>query len=183
MSILKETPSATTYCTILWLLLQMGFGQDVYIQHHYIVCHINYFMWMLGFVRHLPIIESANTGIILLMHPANGRRRYNVTSPPLAGCICTKQSLQTGGSGCPQGLHIGPALWQPIGSADCSFLSNVGLQHYSDIIMRMMASQITRVSIVCSAVYSGADQRKHQSSASLALLRGIHQWIPLTKGQ
>ena len=34
-------------------------------------------------------------------------------------------------------------------------------------------------------VYSGADQRKHQSSASLAFVRGIHQdqWIPHTKGQ
>ena len=25
--------------------------------------------------------------------------------------------------------------------------------------------------------YSGADQRKHQSSASLAVVRGIHQWL------
>ena len=29
---------------------------------------------------------------------------------------------------------------------------------------------------VCSAVYSGADQRKDQSSVSLAFVRGIHQW-------
>ena len=39
-----------------------------------------------------------------------------------------------------------------------------------------MASQITGVSIVCSTVCSGVDQRKHQSSASLALVRGIHRW-------
>ena len=32
------------------------------------------------------------------------------------------------------------------------------------------------VSIICSTVYSGADQRKHQSSASLAYVRGIHRW-------
>ena len=38
-----------------------------------------------------------------------------------------------------------------------------------------MASQITGVSIVCSAVCSGADQRKHQSSASLAFVKGIHR--------
>ena len=33
--------------------------------------------------------------------------------------------------------------------------------------------------------YSGADQRKHQSSASLAFVRGIlrDRWIPRTKGQ
>ena len=39
-----------------------------------------------------------------------------------------------------------------------------------------MASQITSLIIVYSTVYSGADQRKHQSSASLAFVRGIHRW-------
>ena len=38
-----------------------------------------------------------------------------------------------------------------------------------------MASQITSVSIVCS-VCSGAVQRKHQSSVSLAFMRGIQRW-------
>ena len=36
--------------------------------------------------------------------------------------------------------------------------------------------QITSISIVCSAVCTGTDQRKHQSSASLAFVRGIHRW-------
>ena len=40
--------------------------------------------------------------------------------------------------------------------------------------MGMMVSQITSLTIVYSTVYSGADERKYQSSASL-LLRGIHQ--------
>ena len=48
--------------------------------------------------------------------------------------------------------------------------------HYSDVIMSAMASQITSLTIVYSTVYSGADQRKHQSSASLAFVRGIHRW-------
>ena len=48
--------------------------------------------------------------------------------------------------------------------------------HYSDVIMGAMASQITTVSIVYSPVYSSADQRKHQSSVSLAFVRGIHRW-------
>ena len=39
-----------------------------------------------------------------------------------------------------------------------------------------MASQITGVSVVYSAVCSSADQQKHQSSASLAFVRGIHRW-------
>ena len=38
-----------------------------------------------------------------------------------------------------------------------------------------MASQITGVSIVCTTVCSGADQRKHQSSASLPFVRRIHR--------
>ena len=41
--------------------------------------------------------------------------------------------------------------------------------------MGTMASQITSLIIVYSTVYSGADQRKHQSSASLASVRGIHR--------
>ena len=39
-----------------------------------------------------------------------------------------------------------------------------------------MASQLTSFTSVYSTVYSGADQRKHQSSASLAFVRGIHWW-------
>ena len=35
--------------------------------------------------------------------------------------------------------------------------------------------QITSFTIVYSALYSGADQRKHQSSASPAFVRGIHR--------
>ena len=41
--------------------------------------------------------------------------------------------------------------------------------------MGTMASQITSLTIVYSAVYSGADQSKHQSSASLAFVWGIHR--------
>ena len=45
--------------------------------------------------------------------------------------------------------------------------------HYSDVIIGTMASQITSLAVVYSTVYSAADQRKHQSSASLAFVRGI----------
>ena len=47
--------------------------------------------------------------------------------------------------------------------------------HYNDVVMGAIVSQITSLAIVYSAVYSGADQRKHQSSASLAFVRGIHR--------
>ena len=57
--------------------------------------------------------------------------------------------------------------------------------HYDDVIMSAIASQITSLTIVYSIVYSDADKRKHQSSASLAFVWGIHRdrWIPRTKGQ
>ena len=41
--------------------------------------------------------------------------------------------------------------------------------------MSTIASQITSLTIVYSTVYSGTDQRKHQSSASLAFVQGIHR--------
>ena len=50
-------------------------------------------------------------------------------------------------------------------------------QHYNDIIMSVMVSQITSLMIVYSSVYWGADQRKHQSSMSLAFVGGIHWWL------
>ena len=47
--------------------------------------------------------------------------------------------------------------------------------HYCDVIMGAIASQVTSITIVYSTVYSDADQRKHQSSASLAFVRGIYR--------
>ena len=47
--------------------------------------------------------------------------------------------------------------------------------HYNDVIMGSMTYQITSLTIVYPAVYSGADQRKHQSSASLVFVRAIHR--------
>ena len=41
--------------------------------------------------------------------------------------------------------------------------------------MGAIASQITSLTIVYSTVYSDADQRKHQSSATLAFVQGIHR--------
>ena len=52
----------------------------------------------------------------------------------------------------------------------------VSTNHYNDVIMSATASQVTSLTIVYSIVYSGADKRKHQSSASLAFVRGIHRW-------
>ena len=46
---------------------------------------------------------------------------------------------------------------------------------YSNVIMNAMVLKIPSLTIVNSTVYSGANQRKHQSSASLAFVRGIHR--------
>ena len=59
------------------------------------------------------------------------------------------------------------------------------LLHYSDVKMGKVASEITSPTIVYWTVYSDADQRKHQSSESLAFVWGNHRdrWMPRTKGQ
>ena len=51
----------------------------------------------------------------------------------------------------------------------------ISCSHYNGVIMTTIASQITSLTIVYSTVYSDADQSKHQSSASLAFVWGIHR--------
>ena len=62
-----------------------------------------------------------------------------------------------------------------ISTNDCLYHFSCDHNHYSDIIMGAIASQITGLTIVYSTIYPDADQRKHQSSASLAFVRGIHR--------
>ena len=50
-------------------------------------------------------------------------------------------------------------------------INKESLCHCNDVIMGAMAFQITSLTTVCSTVYSGADKRKHQSSASMAFVR------------
>ena len=53
-------------------------------------------------------------------------------------------------------------------------------------MMDAMAYQITSLPTVYLTIYSDVDLRKHQSSATLAFVRGIHRgdrWIPRTNGQ
>ena len=84
-------------------------------------------------------------------------------------------------------IGLGPRdwheLWTLIMSAACperhcgyqTGSAWLSINHYSDVIMGVMASQITSLTIVYSTIYSGADQRKHQSSVSLAFVKRIHQ--------
>ena len=47
--------------------------------------------------------------------------------------------------------------------------------HYGDVIKSAVASQITSLAIVYLTVFSKRRSKKHQSSASLAFVRGIHR--------
>ena len=67
-----------------------------------------------------------------------------------------------------------PVSYHPASSITACSRMKVNM-HYNHVIMGVMASQITSLTIVYSTVYSGADQREHQSSASLAFVRGIHR--------
>ena len=78
--------------------------------------------------------------------------------------------------------HTGQAMWHWNYFWTVEYLVIVDamalmwLHHYNDVIMDEMASQITSLTIVYSTVYSGPDQRKHQSSALLAFVRWSHRW-------
>ena len=52
----------------------------------------------------------------------------------------------------------------------CSYI------HYKDVTVSAISSQITSLISVYSTVYWGAEQRKHQSSASLDFVRVSHRW-------
>ena len=58
---------------------------------------------------------------------------------------------------------------------ELTLLIPISERHYDDVIMTMLASQITSLTVVYSIGYSGVNQRKHQSSASLAFVREIHR--------
>ena len=62
------------------------------------------------------------------------------------------------------GIHVQSTCFQDI------------ISHYSDVMISMMASQITSVLIVNSTICSSANQRKYQISASLTSVRGINRW-------
>ena len=52
----------------------------------------------------------------------------------------------------------------------------IGEDNYNYVITGAMAPQLTSLAIVYSTVYLDADQRKHQSSTSMAFVSGIRWW-------
>ena len=82
---------------------------------------------------------------------------------------------------CRKSYHVVDDIWQMKAWIICSPFCRHSLftranRHYIDVIMVTMASQITSRMVVYSTVYLSAAQRKHQNSASLALVWGIHRW-------
>ena len=73
-------------------------------------------------------------------------------------------------------LHECQNVWQRNAYHMIGKSFTVAPLHDRDVIMSATVCQTTWVSIVYSTVCSGVDQRKHQGSASLAFVRGIHRW-------
>ena len=82
------------------------------------------------------------------------------------GCECCVEMFSSDTSHPKKCLYYGRNRWKTDVTNPC---------HYGDVIMGAIASQITSLTIVYSTVYSDVDQRKHQSSASLAFVWGIHR--------
>ena len=74
-----------------------------------------------------------------------------------------------------QRKHKSLQCWPCVGPSYLTACFSPQKAHYNAVIMGAIASQITSLTIVYPTVYSDADQRKHQSSASLAFVRGIHR--------
>ena len=109
----------------------------------------------------------------------------------LQSSCCLKLGFQNGSRGIAGDMqlefqvisfHIWPdticqRIWSNIDvdQSSCG-ISMILRHHYSDVAMYSVVSQIAGVSIVCPIFYLGAGQRKHQSSVSLAFVKGIHRW-------
>ena len=68
------------------------------------------------------------------------------------------------------GVHICVKFWK---TYSCN-INACEIAYYSDVTMSAMVT--TGVAVVCSTVCSGADQRKHQSSAPIAFVKGTQRW-------
>ena len=134
-------------------------------------------------IRPTPAACRISTASPILPHPSlitvfrvvptlvshdNGSQQIRVSS--LAGMAVEPSTWYSS-----RGTHpsIDPAHWR-LTSQPCLCSNHHSTWGHS--VTSVMASQITSLTIVHSTVYSGADQWKHQSSASLALVRGIHRW-------
>ena len=100
------------------------------------------------------------------------------SSTLLALCEWAKPPAIDGFPLCRKCFHVCPDIISPIWTSFLFPNSKSGYStvlltnHYSEIIISTMISQVTGVSAICST----ADQRKYESTVSLAFLRRIHWW-------
>ena len=152
----------------------MNFDLDLYLQGYTISCDVAYFIDYIYIIIYIYI--------------------YVAQLQPMGGHCVTHhfQVYRFRGEGhtdrshfCSQGGGNLVDNCSTISSFFWSYAKYLSGNHYDDVIMTTLASQITSLAVVYSIVYSGVDQRKHQSSASLAFVWGSHRdrWIPRTKGQ
>ena len=134
-------------------------------------------IWNVNCVRTTTFVFDSRTGVLVGVPKfSKGSRTPNLR----INAECSNQvsytrvivSPITGNS-----IVCSAALMAPCGrNLPVTGGSHNGSVHYIDLIMGVMASQITNLTIVYSTAYSGADQRKHQSSKPLAFVWKIHRW-------
>ena len=113
------------------------------------------------FIWHQYYITSCTWTNTMICVPGICSGLYWVWEANVTGKLCT----------------LGRWMWMNLSRVtQATFTTDLRKNHYSDVIIGTMASQITSLTIVYWTVYLCADQRKHQSFASLAFVQGIHWW-------
>ena len=119
-----------------------------------------------------PLYQNNDTCLIKKLMSNSGASHIRYISLPINKNACGNNLPPT----CPDIHQIRTVKAELIHTVIHDFSVWMRRDHYRDVIISAMASQTTSVSIVYSIVCWGVDQRKHQSSAPLAFVRGIHRW-------
>ena len=106
------------------------------------------------------------------------------TDPKIDTCIVNTVDLVLMSSFCSQIMHNNNTCTLPnkaIYPAFCLKVYNIHrvtkhVQHYNDVIWARWRLKSPASWMFTQPFFQGADQRKHQRSASLAFVRGIHRW-------
>ena len=104
--------------------------------------------------------------------------RQTWDTPPYLTVVNQSEARISTEHGIKHYTELNTTEWQLKLCSDYELCGQLGVffgLHYNNVIMGAIACQITSLTIVYSTDYSDADKRKHQSSASLAFLRGIHR--------
>ena len=165
----------------------------------YVLEHKTQYLWSMC---HLPALWYFDISVIrphrfcwvkfVLIPPCFVLQQYLWNICEISSVSCYNVWANSCCSGCSplweKSLRNGTITWANDDLCLCRHMISLGFSEltltftcfshsYSDTIMSTMASQITSLTIFYSIVYSGADQRKFQSSALLAFVQGIRRWL------